>query len=148
MCGFSLFVKAITLCLPSSLSPPPPLSLSLPLFLYLFLLLSVTQEFSRVSSFCPTCLPSGTQEVQHRNPDIRPVKLFFVGKKKKRNNRSAAYLCFRFFSLALLCFHLPRGLLAELPRLASLTLSRFTPNRFIDFFAIFKQKCTILVSGT
>lgn len=25
-------------------------------------------EFSRVSSFFPTCLPSGTQEVQHREP--------------------------------------------------------------------------------
>lgn len=72
LCGFSLSVKSSRYhmsFLSLSLSPaffPTFLSLSISFLLY------VTQKFSRVSSFCPTCLPSGTQEVQHNDPDVYP----------------------------------------------------------------------------
>lgn len=118
------------------------LSFSSPLSFSLSLLLSVTQEFSRVSSFCPTCLPSGTQEVQHRNPDICP-------RLNPLSPKTAAHSIFS-FSLASLYFSFPRRVGLPTLRTVSLFLSCFA-KLIYRFLCNSRSMCvssTILVSDT
>lgn len=115
LCSFSLSVKS-SRCHTSSFSHSPSLSPLLYPFSISFSL-SVTQEFSRVSSFCPTCLPSGTQEVQHRDPDICPPL--------SPPPKTTSCLLDIFLFLASFRFSFPRNLidLSSL-RITSLILSR------------------------
>lgn len=116
------------------------------LSLSLSLLLSVTQEFSRVSSFCPTCLPSGTQEVQHRNPDICPR---LNPLSPKTNQLLIQYFRF-FFRFTLFFSSFPRRVGLPTLRIISLFLS-CSVKLIYRFLCNSKSMCisfTILVSDT
>lgn len=102
----------------------PPFSLFPLSFFFLALTFTITQEFSRVSSFCPTCLPSGTQEVQHKNPNICPQYVLLCKK-----NDHCFYSTFSF--LLLHCFAFSR-IFVDLPSL-----------RYVDIYT-----CISLISLT